>query len=102
MRKSDEPICAEVDVEQEVERASTVWTTEREPPEQLLAHMLPYQKEGLGWLCSQEEGTVRPLVITPLRPAGHRADDLTAYALEAYSPLLPWLYLLGARRHPRG
>ena len=63
-----------------------MWTTEREPPEQLLAHMLPYQKEGLGWLCAQEENTVRPLVITPLRQAGHRADDLAAYALEACSP----------------
>ena len=49
-----------------MEKASTVWTKEREPPEQLLAHMLPYQKEGLGWLCAQEEGPVRPLVITPL------------------------------------
>ena len=49
---------------QEVERA-TVWTTEREPPEQLLAHMLPYQKEGLGWLCAQEEGKVRSRIPYP-------------------------------------
>lgn len=87
-----------------MEKASTVWTKEREPPEQLLAHMLPYQKEGLGWLCAQEEGPVRPLVITPLLAAGDRADDLAADGLEGCTPLCtplcgplsPWLCLLGA------
>ena len=48
-----------VDPDEEVAAASAQWTTQREPPPSLLAPMLPYQKEGLGWLCAQEEGEMR-------------------------------------------
>ena len=37
---------------------ATEWSTPREPHSDLLAPMLPYQKEGLGWMCSQEIGEV--------------------------------------------
>lgn len=31
------------------------WTTQREPPETLVLPILPYQKEGLGWMYNQEQ-----------------------------------------------
>lgn len=31
------------------------WTTQREPPETLVLPILPYQKEGLGWMYRQEQ-----------------------------------------------
>ena len=47
------------DPDEEVAKASAQWTTQREPPDSLLAPMLPYQKEGLGWMCAQEEGPLK-------------------------------------------
>jgi len=41
------------DPDAEVAAAASAWSTEREPPPTLLAPMLPYQKEGLGWMCHQ-------------------------------------------------
>lgn len=43
----------EVDPDAEIAEAAQAWTKQREPPEALLAPMLPYQKEGLGWMCAQ-------------------------------------------------
>ena len=48
-----------VDPDEEVAAAASTWTTQREPPDSLLAPMLPYQKEGLGWLCHQEDSEMR-------------------------------------------
>jgi len=31
------------------------WTTQKEPPETLVLPLLPYQKEGLGWMFNQEQ-----------------------------------------------
>jgi DNA repair protein RAD16 len=49
----------EVDLDAEVEAAASSWTQSREPPDTLLAPMLPYQKEGLAWMCAQEAGPLR-------------------------------------------
>ena len=35
-----------------------VWTERKEPSEDLLMPLLPYQKEGLGWMSSQEHSDV--------------------------------------------
>ena len=48
----------QLDTDAEVATSASQWTTAREPPPTLLAPMLPYQKEGLGWLCSQENSDV--------------------------------------------
>ena len=48
-----------VDPDEDVEASASAWTTQLEPPASLIAPMLPYQKEGLGWLCSQEASAVR-------------------------------------------
>ena len=48
-----------VDIDEEMTQAAEEWKTQREPPETLLAPMLPYQKEGLVWLCAQEDGEVK-------------------------------------------
>jgi hypothetical protein len=32
----------------------TEWTKQQEPPPELLMPLLPYQKEGLAWMCNQE------------------------------------------------
>ena len=48
-----------IDPDAEIESAAKAWSTQREPPPELDAQMLPYQKEGLGWMCAQEESTVR-------------------------------------------
>ena len=48
-----------VDPDEEIIKEGEKWTTQREPPENLLAPMLPYQKEGLGWLCKQEDSDMR-------------------------------------------
>lgn len=48
-----------VDPDTEVEAAASSWTQSREPPDTLLAPMLPYQKEGLAWMCAQEAGPLR-------------------------------------------
>ena len=34
------------------------WTTQKEPPNTLLMPLLPYQKEGLGWMYNQEQNSV--------------------------------------------
>ena len=34
------------------------WTTQKEPPNTLLMPLLPYQKEGLGWMYNQEQISV--------------------------------------------
>ena len=47
-----------VDPDEEIIKGEK-WTTQREPPDNLLAPMLPYQKEGLGWLCKQEDSDMR-------------------------------------------
>ena len=49
----------ELDPDEEVAATAAKWSTQREPPPSLLAPMLPYQKEGLGWLCHQEDGEMR-------------------------------------------
>ena len=48
-----------LDPDAEVAKAGNAWTESREPPPELLGTMLPYQKEGLAWLCKQEEGEVK-------------------------------------------
>ena len=48
-----------VDPDEEIIKEGKKWTTQREPPDNLLAPMLPYQKEGLGWLCKQEDSDMR-------------------------------------------
>ena len=48
-----------VDPDEEIIKEGEKWTTQREPPDNLLAPMLPYQKEGLGWLCKQEDSDMR-------------------------------------------
>ena len=49
----------EIDVDKEVAESAASWKKQREPPDTLIAPMLPYQKEGLAWLCAQEEGPLR-------------------------------------------
>jgi DNA repair protein RAD16 len=34
------------------------WDTPKEPPAHLLMPLLPYQKEGLGWMSNQEKNSV--------------------------------------------
>ena len=60
MLAATSPVAAlcEVEVDKEVEASASLWTTQREPPATLTAQMLPYEKEGLGWLCAQEEGPI--------------------------------------------
>ena len=43
----------------QVAKSGEEWKTQREPADTLLAPMLPYQKEGLGWLCHQEDSELR-------------------------------------------
>lgn len=38
----------------QVEESAAAWTAQREPPPSLVAPMLPYQKEGLAWMCARE------------------------------------------------
>lgn len=45
-----------MDPDAEIEESASSWKVQREPPPELLAPMLPYQKEGLAWLCAQEDG----------------------------------------------
>jgi DNA repair protein RAD16 len=55
----DVPAGLAIDPDAEVEAAASAWTQSREPPDTLLAPMLPYQKEGLAWMCAQEDGPLR-------------------------------------------
>lgn len=41
------------------ELVRTNWTVEMEPANELLMPLLPYQKEGLGWMVNQEKSAVR-------------------------------------------
>ena len=41
------------------ELVRTEWTESREAPATLMVPLLPYQKEGLGWMVHQEQSDVR-------------------------------------------
>lgn len=54
---------AAVDPDEEVRHVAEAWGEAREPPPSLLAPLLRYQKEGLGWMCAQEEGPIKGGVL---------------------------------------
>ena len=103
-----------IDPDEEVTAAASKWTTQREPPESLLAPMLPYQKEGLGWMCHQEDSDMRGARPThppprtriytytyihararsaglarPVAPGLHPHDCSPSYAMGVHPLLLP-------------
>ena len=53
-----------------------VWTEPKEPSEDLLMPLLPYQKEGLGWMSSQEHSDVHGGILADEMGMGERISIL--------------------------
>ena len=63
------------------------WTTQKEPPETLVLPILPYQKEGLGWMFNQEQIEYH---------GGILADEMVS-PCPAFLPIIPLLILPPSR-----
>ena len=57
-----------VDPDADVAETAKAIAKQREPPETLVAPMLPYQKEGLHWMCSQVAPQPAALLLTARSP----------------------------------
>ena len=53
-----------------------VWTERKEPSEDLLMPLLPYQKEGLGWMSSQEHSDVHGGILADEMGMGEKISIL--------------------------
>ena len=54
-----------------------VWTERKEPSEDLLMPLLPYQKEGLGWMSSQEHSDVHGGILADEMGMGERVINMS-------------------------
>jgi hypothetical protein len=62
------------------ELVRTCWTKEEEAPADLIAPLLPFQKEGLGWMLNQEHSEVH---------GGILADEVGSFCYFHFVPLMP-------------
>ena len=54
-----------------------VWTERKEPSEDLLMPLLPYQKEGLGWMSSQEHSDVHGGILADEMGMGEKVISMS-------------------------
>jgi SNF2 family DNA or RNA helicase len=57
------------------------WTEKKEPSADLLMPLLPYQKEGLGWMSSQEHGDVHGGILADEMGMGESEISLSVQEL---------------------
>ena len=65
------------------------WTEKKEPSDDLLMPLLPYQKEGLGWMSSQEHADVHGGILADEMGMGKSEILLTSYNRYEDPPVCP-------------